>query len=301
MPTPPSFDWTTFLIAPPLTPPFRHRGGVSAFGVRRWRGQLAQVQGVGGDLPSTHAGVDLQPVRDDDTGAVYAAHWGEVVRIDQDFDAGALKQETLTLLCEPPAAGIIFNYLHILRSVTLPSGPASSGVQQGDRVRKGQLLGFISPNNRDPHLHFEMRILADTAQPIDNARPVDTFPIDPTVMLYRFDANRWPRARDQEAYASWDIRGYVRIERLRMLPWRIKHKDDGITFHNAWLLEALLEGAPGGIGTCYLPVEHATEPERALSEMLRDAFRSGHRVRLRGRHSHFFGDRPMIEDIRARP
>ena len=197
-----SFNWTDFLISPPLTPPFRHRGGVSAFGVRRWRDQLSQVQGVTDDLPSTHSGVDLKPVRADDNGAVYAAHWGQIVRVDQDFNNdGTLKQETLVLLCEPPDAGIVFNYLHILRSVLLPGGQASSGVQSGDRVRKGQLLGFISPNNSDPHLHFEMRILSNTspAVPIDNQRPVDTFAIDPTAMLYRFEANRWPRARDQEA------------------------------------------------------------------------------------------------------
>jgi len=157
------------------------------------------VQGVGGDLPSTHSGVDLQPVRGDDNGAVYAAHWGSVVRIDQDFDGKTLKQETLILLCDPPAAGVVFYYMHILRSVALPYGPASSGIQLGDPVRKGQLLGFISPNNSDPHLHFEMRILADTSRtpPIDDQCPIDTFPINPTAMLYRFDANRWPRARDE--------------------------------------------------------------------------------------------------------
>ena len=180
-----NFDWTDFLASPPLTPPFRHRGGVSAFGVRRWRGQTSQVQGVTTDLPSTHAGVDLKPVRADDNGAVYAAHWGEIVNIDQDISGGTLRQETLTLLCEPFAAGIVFNYLHILRSVTTASGTLSSGIQQGDAVRKGQLLGFISPNNSDPHLHFEMRILADASgqPPIQGGRPIETFPIDPTAPL----------------------------------------------------------------------------------------------------------------------
>jgi hypothetical protein len=311
MSTPPPIEFTDFLVSPPLTPPFRHRGGVSSFGVRRWRTAGAPAVGFTRQLPSTHEGVDLQPAADGDEGAVYAAFWGEVVHIStEDVDGnGNVVMEALTLRCDPPAVGVLFRYLHMVRSL----GSRSSGLSVGDRVRSGQLLGFISPEPDDPHLHFEMRIFADTSLTFQDAKPLETFAIDPTEMLYRFDAGRWPRARDEEAFTSWSTDSYATIDRLRLIPWRVQHRTNGIEFHTTHLWQVTIENTRTGTHQSYLPVETAQDWEKELTELIRDAFRTRMRVRLIGRHSHFFpmregfgsdvtfDSRMMIEDVRVRP
>jgi hypothetical protein len=307
-------DPTTFLFAPPLTPPFKHMGGIGAFGTRRWRDH--GIAGFDRKLPSVHEAVDLVPAISTDDGAVYAAYWGEVVEVDTETDlvTGKVKQETITLWCDPKAAGVIFRYLHVVRGRTVHSGATiSSGINTGDRVRAGQLLGFISPNvDRPdvdrPHLHFEMRVQVDPGSALvaggSVAVPGTTMAVDPTAALYRFDAERWPRERNAPI-EEWSMSGYLPITRLRTLPWVVTGSDDSVRWHTQTLLQVMFEEDPQGVlpgrPDFYLPVDVALPRERLMIDTLRSAFDNGQKVRLSGRRSYFFDDRPMIEEVSLRP
>jgi hypothetical protein len=169
--------------------------------------------------------------------------------------------------------------------------PSLAGSAQGDRVRAGQLLGFISPNvdrpNVDrPHLHFEMRVQVDPGAPLTGggsvAVPGSTMAVDPTAALYRFDAERWPRARDAPI-EEWSMTGYLPITRLRIMPWVVTGSDDTVRWHTQTLLQVMFEQDPEGVlpgrPDFYLPVDVALPRERLMIETLRSAFDRRQKVR----------------------
>lgn len=306
-------DPTFALLAPPLTPPFSHRGGVSSYGVRRWRD--SKVTGFDLDYPSVHEGVDLVPAMADDEGAVYASFWGLIVDHHVHHEDGdpskPVVNEDLTLWCDPAQGGLIVQYLHIVRTKQFRDGTTvSSGVSKGDRVRAGQLLGFISPHNNDPHLHFELRLQADVSlanqfpiQAFSNKTPITSTSVDPTMLLYRFDAERWPRQRNAQI-EEWATGKYLPISRLRIVPWVVQHKPGQVKWHTHHFLEVMFEVELNDFPanqSFYVPLETGIPREQVVADVLRDAFNHRHKVKLRGRKSWFFGERLVVEDIRVRP
>jgi hypothetical protein len=306
-----SFEVERLNFSPPLTPPFKHRGGVSSFGVRRWRS--SSLTNFTRDLPSVHEGVDLVPALSNDEGEVYGAYWGTIAEHNENRDtSGNIIDEDIGIRCEPMSVGIFVRYLHIIRTKTLSNGltVTTASLNVGDNVRPGQLLGYISPNNPDPHLHYELRALTDPNQVIAPGRPVESFSIDPTSLLYRFDVGRWPRARNKQI-DDWSFEKYHRISRLRIVPWVVEHQPGQVKWHTQKLLQVLIEDDNLRIASTntgahqqnrfYLPIDVATPTERIMIDTLREAFLNSANIRLRGRVSYFFNERLMIEDISLRP
>lgn len=293
-------DAERLVMSPPLRTPFRHRGGVSSFAVRRWRDQPSRVTGYTLDGPGYHQGIDLLAGPSDPDGAVFSVAWGEIVSIDVDGDGC----KNVRVLHRHSPVGFTSQYFHITDGITLASGTlASSGISVGEAVRPGQLLGFICPMHPAPHLHFELRV--ETEPWGASSRPASV-PIDPTAMLYRFEADRWPSQRGQPTYGDWSMNRYGPITRLSIRPWKVEHADNPVVFRTAHLLEVMFEdedpkNLPDGTKAFYVPVEQGTERERRMVDLLRDAFRTGAHVKLFGRDSIFFGERKMIEEVRTRP
>jgi hypothetical protein len=81
--------------------------------------------------------------------------------------------------------------------------------------------------------------------------------------------------------------------------------DDSVRWHTQTLLQVMFEEDPQGVlpgrPDFYLPVDVALPRERLMIDTLRSAFDNGQKVRLSGRRSYFFDDRPMIEEVSLRP
>ncbi len=124
----------------------------SPFGVRRT---------FNGAIESRHRGLDLDGVEGD---PVYAANDGVVVLVARDyyFTGNAVLvdhgDELFTL------------YFHLSRL----------DVEEGQRVKRGQLLGAIGKTGRvtGPHLHFAVKLAGDYVDPSDLLRFVPGVPLD---------------------------------------------------------------------------------------------------------------------------
>ena len=131
--------------------------------------------------------------------------------------------------------------------------------------------------------------------------PPNNIPLDPTFLLYRFEAEGWPTERGVEV-ARDRHEEYKRIERVRILPWRFRHTRNGspygITHHATWLFEVVRKDEPYVF--YYLPLYGTMPHEQQMIAILKDAFRDQAWVKLTWRQSYFFGERYMIEDVKIR-
>jgi hypothetical protein len=265
---------------------------VGKFGVRRWKGKK---QGPNDWRKLRfHKGLDLYSANLNDESEVYAVTWGRVESVtDNSYDKevdGVTKHIvdwSVTIRHQPYSSGYLTWYTHL----TQPP----SDIFEGASVTAGKLIGFVSPDPYpdDPHLHFEWRRLAD---PSLNEY---VFWLDPTPLLYRFEAEGWP-SNPNESIAPIERHthsDYVEIERIRILPWRFRHEGRDFLHHTSWFFEVFLKGLDEPY---YLPIYGARPHEEIMIGILRDSFKTRARVKLRWRRSFFFGERSMIEDVRVR-
>lgn len=229
-----------------------------------------------------HQGIDLVSDAPEDGREVYAVNWGIVEDVIHSFDDDHDPDHTLVLRHEPLSSGYYSQYRHLEKTE----------VAIGTDVISGQLLGRFSA--KKAHLHYELRRLFDSTEAALTNDPINTISLDPTPFMYRFEADGWPRERDEEIERHWH-RDYRRIDRLRVMPWTTRHEVDQ---HAAWLFEISREGSRSDY--YYLPVGVGTPRENLMIEVLRDAFKARAAVRLHWRVSHFFGERAMIEDVRVK-
>lgn len=120
-----------------------------------------------------HEGIDLGGEPGE---CVFAAYAGTVV--DVSITAGGAKGN-ITIDHHEIGFGLISRYLHIDGNRIC--------VGTGTKVTKGQLLASLSSAPQDPHLHFELRNVIDPA-PVRFWDDKNSIPIDPTRLLYRWEA-----------------------------------------------------------------------------------------------------------------
>lgn len=266
-----SVPYPHLLFAPPTDLPFGLNSGGSVFGAERVRDE-----GKPEERRSFHHAIDLfyrGPASIQQK--AYAVSDGLVER--------AIGSR-VWVRHHPATSGFFTVYTHL----------DTRDVNQGDQVRRGQQVGTISGD----HLHFVWFRLAD---PADNYHVTTNnfIPLDPTALLYRFDANRWQwedgTKVPQDAHTS-----YSQISRVRIEPW-----PGGTRRPATWLFEVGMEGSQ----YFYLPIQNALPQEELLVEVLRDAARNQNRVKLNFRDSFFYPikkndgsiePRKMIEGVRVR-
>jgi hypothetical protein len=183
------------LLAPPLLPPLVLRTENGFFGAKRPAiGSFGDCdpctrfeEPPGGPGPPAryvkhqlHEAVDLEG---EATECVFAAYTGRVVEVER----GATGvRGNLTIDHHPAGAGLVSRYLHL--------DGDSICVEPGESVVKGDLIGQLGSGPSDPHLHFELRIILD---PSDRRFWSDrnSVALDPTRLLYRFEAGALPLLR----------------------------------------------------------------------------------------------------------
>lgn len=285
--------YESIIFSPPRNLPLMQRPGVGKFGVRRWKG-TEQGNNMWRKL-RFHKGIDLYSVNPNDNEEVYSVTWGRVESISDDSSDREengitihIENWSVTIRHHPYSSGYLTWYTHLKKP--------EPDIVEGKTVTAGQLIGYVSPDPYpdDPHLHFEWHRLAD---PSLNEY---VFWLDPTPLLYRFEAEGWPSdpQGSLEPIARHRHNDYKQIGRIRVLPWRFKHEGSNFLHHSTWLFEVIREGEEECF---YLPLYGARPHEELMIGILRDAFKSRAKVKLRWRDSFFFGERSMIEDVRVRP
>jgi hypothetical protein len=208
-----------------------------------------------------HEAVDLEGEAGD---CVFAAYTGRVVEVEASPDG---VRGNLTIDHHPLGAGLVSRYLHL--------DGAGICVEQGDTVTKGDLIGRIGTGPADPHLHFELRIVVDPS-----ARRYwadrDSVAIDPTRLLYRFEADALPLVSAGPAAAVTSIA----VETVARVP----------------LFRAWTAGAPVPYG---IPMhEPSTDHERGLAAVFTKALELGRPVEVDYRDSVFFGPHRVPGSVR---
>ena len=157
----------------------------------------------GGDLyvaNQIHEAVDLAAAADD---CVFAAYSGRVV----DVEAAAV-----TIDHHPQGLGFVTKYIHIDHIAVAP----------GDFVQKGMPFAAVSTEPTEPHLHFELWAVVDSASAGAPGWPGDTdlVPLDPTRALYAWEQ----RTLADEAFTDGPLApqsiGLVACTRFRSSPRR---------------------------------------------------------------------------------
>jgi len=149
----------------------------------------------------------------------------------------------------------------------------------------------------DPVETFEDRVSVPSG---DTVRIRNRIPLDPTPLLYRFEAYRWPNrgAGHVPRHQHESTYPYSKIDRIRVISWQNHHL--AVT----WLLQVEMphqDNPETNVDYFFLPINDALPHEQLMADVIRDAFHNGNRVRLRWRDSYFYGERKMIDDIRVRP
>lgn len=163
------------LWAPPRNLPFGLRSGCSVYHTQRWR-DTGYTGYQGGALLSYHHGIDLFAKKTGDDRSVYAVTWGIVDEIRTSSG-----ESSVLIRHEPFSSGYFTRYRH-LRSVE---------VSNGNEVRAGQRIGYDDGS----HVHLEWFQLPDPSETFYGTESGHTvynvIDLDPTPILYHFDANRW--------------------------------------------------------------------------------------------------------------
>jgi hypothetical protein len=271
------------LLAPPLLPPLVLRTENGSFGAKR-----PAIAGFGDCEPCTrfeeppalppddqdpdgqdppryvqhqlHEAVDLEG----ETGeCVFAAYTGRVVEVER---GAAGVRGNVTIDHHPAGAGLVSRYLHL--------DGDSICVEPGDPVTKGGLIGRIGSGPRDPHLHFELRIVVD---PSDRRFWADrsSVALDPTRLLYRIEAGALPLQRAAGPAAVTR----VGIQEVGPVPF----------------FRAQTDASPGPYS---IPMyEPTTEHERGLIALFTKALELGRPVEVEFRDSVFFGDNQVPASV----
>lgn len=253
------------LWAPPRNLPFGLNSGGSVYNSPRWRDNVEELR--------FHQGIDLFARGEDDDRSIFSVAWGTVVEV-----TGQPGDITVLIRHRPYNSGEFTRYRHL----------GLSRVLAGNEVRAGERIGFDGGDY--DHVHLEWRKLIDPSQDFyANGVFINTITLDPTPLLYFYDANLWPHApyesgKKPERYSQ---DSYQKIKRIRILPWG-----------RAWLFEVITEDSGDKF---YLPVENGPPREELLVNVIRDAFNQRIRVKLKYRESFFYGERWMIDDVRIRP
>ena len=140
---------------------------------------------------------------------------------------------------------------------------------------KGDVIARIGSGPADPHLHFELRIVVD---PSDRRFWSDrnSIAVDPTRLLYRFEADALPIISAGAASAVTSIG----VETVARVP----------------LFRAATADAPAPYS---IPMyEPTTEHERGLAGVLTKALELGRPVEVEYRDSVFFGPHRVPAGVR---
>jgi hypothetical protein len=198
-----------------------------------------------------HEAVDLEGQAGD---CVFAAYGGRVVEVET---GAAGVRGNVTIDHHPFATGLVSRYLHL--------EGASLCVEEGDSVVKGDLIGRIGSGPADPHLHFELRIVLDPSGE-KYWSPRDSIAVDPTRLLYRFEADLPLLAAGGAALVT-----SIGVQTVARVP----------------LFRALTDSSPEPYS---IPLyEPTTEHERAMIAILTKALELGRPLEVEHRESAFFG------------
>jgi Peptidase family M23 len=198
-----------------------------------------------------HEAVDLEGQAGD---CVFAAYGGRVVEVET---GAAGVRGNVTIDHHPFATGLVSRYLHL--------EGASICVEEGDSVVKGDLIGRIGSGPADPHLHFELRIVLDPSGE-KYWSPRDSIAVDPTRLLYRFEADLPLLAAGGAALVT-----SIGVQTVARVP----------------LFRALTDASPEPYS---IPLyEPTTEHERAMIAILTKALELGRPLEVEHRESAFFG------------
>ncbi len=277
------------LLAPPMNFPFGLRSGGSIFGAARG----------GTNFYRCHEGIDLfpkgSPPHND---SIYAVNWG-TIEIVRDHNGSGPDWE-IVIRHHPDSSGVYTTYRHLIS--------VEPNIQPNAQVSAGDLLGHIDGSVAEPHLHFMWSLKTDPADPFvdtvtvpsgGTARIRNRIPLDPTPLLYRFEAYRWPNRGSGRVpqYQHESIYRYSKINRIRVISWPDRRAA-------TWLLQVAMpdrNNPTTDVEYFFLPINDALPHEKLMADVIRDSFHNGNRVRLGWRDSYFYGERRMIEDIRVRP
>ena len=264
------------LLAPPLLPPLVLRTENGFFGAKRPAiGSFGDCEPCtrfeeppdlppGDEDPSEppparyvkhqlHEAVDLEGEAGE---CVFAAYTGKVVEVER----GATGvRGNLTIDHHPAGTGLVSRYLHL--------DGDSICVEPGEPVTKGDLIGQLGSGPTDPHLHFELRIVIDAS---DRRFWADrnSVALDPTRLLYRFEAGALPLLR---------AGGPAAVTRIGI------QEVGPVAF-----FRAQTDASPRPYG---VPLyEPTTEHERGLIALFTKALELGRPVEVEFRDSVFFGD-----------
>jgi murein DD-endopeptidase MepM/ murein hydrolase activator NlpD len=202
-----------------------------------------------------HEAVDLAAAVGD---CVFAAYSGRVVRVETD-PAGT--RGSVVIDHHPRGLGLVTKYNHVT-DIT---------VAVGDFLEKGMHFAEISAEPTEPHLHFEVWAVLDTAGvagpnwPGDN----DLVPLDPTRALYAWEQQT---ASDVEFTGGPLAPQAVGLVHIDTVPFFTATFDTG----PSTVLHVPM----------YPPV---TPDERLVIDLLRDAYTHNVDVTLRWRASTFWG------------
>jgi hypothetical protein len=200
-----------------------------------------------------HEAVDLEGEAGE---CVFAAYTGRVVEVERGASG---VRGNLTIDHHPSGTGLVSRYLHL--------DGDSICVEPGEPVTKGDVIGRIGSGPRDPHLHFELRIVID---PSDQRFWSDrnSVALDPTRLLYRFEAGAPPLVRTG---------GPAAVTRIGI------QEVGPVSF-----FRALTDASPRPYS---IPMyEPTTEHERGLVALFTKALELGRPVEVEYRDSVFFGD-----------
>jgi Peptidase family M23 len=200
-----------------------------------------------------HEAVDLEGEAGE---CVFAVYTGRVVEVERGASG---VRGNLTIDHHPSAEGLVSRYLHL--------DGDSICVEPGEPVTKGDLIGQIGSGPRDPHLHFELRLVID---PSDRRFWSDrsTVALDPTRLLYRFEAGALPLLR---------AGGPAAVTRIGI------QEVGPVAFFRA--------GTDTSPRPYSVPMyEPMTEHERGLIDLFTKALELGRPVEVEFRDSVFFGD-----------
>ena len=207
---------------------------------------------------------------------MFAAYTGRVVEVGRSPDG---VRGDVTIDHHPLGAGLVTRYLHL--------EGASICVEPGQSVAKGTVIARVGSGPADPHLHFELRIVVD---PSDRRYWSDrnSAAVDPTRLLYRFEADTLPVLPAGAAAAVTS----VGVETVARVP-----------FFRAYVAGTPEVADTPDVGDAPAPYslplyEPSTEHERGLAAVLTKALELGRPVEVDYRDSVFFGPHRVPVSVR---
>jgi len=276
------------LLAPPMNFPFGLRSGGSIFGADR----------PGGSFYRPHEGIDLYPKGSPPhNDSIYAVNWGTVESVRNRSSTGANWE--IVIRHHPDSSGVYTLYRHLIS--------VDPSIVPNAQVDAGDLIGRIDGSLAEPHLHFLWAHKTDPADlfvdTVSGHEVRNRIPLDPTPLLYRFEAYRWPSTGSGHVprYQHESTYPYSKINRIRVISWQYPRADSRAA---TWLLQVAMpdqNNPTTDVEYFFLPINDALPHEMLMADVIRDSFHNGNRVRIGWRDSYFYGERRMIDDIRVRP